>query len=141
MLKLRLWGLATSGARATKCSKLQRWGFILASFVASPMLDNCSPGREKHHKLRWYSGPASHPAPCWARSRTTKNTENTQYAPGLQVCANYDCFGGRGDGQRRAGYGPERQQPCKKVLCLPGLYPFESICYQENKAIRNPMTK
>ena len=28
----------------------------------------------------------------------------------------------------------------KKVLCLPGLYPFESICYQENSAIRNPMT-
>ena len=77
MLKLRLWGLilATSGARATKCSKLLRWGFILASFVASPMLDNCGPGREKHRKLRWYSGPASHPAPCWARSRTTKTTE------------------------------------------------------------------
>ena len=79
MLKLRLWGLilATSGARATKCSKLLRWGLILASFVASPMLDNCGPGREKHRKLRWYSGPASHPAPWWARSRTTKTRENT----------------------------------------------------------------
>ena len=79
MLKLHFWGLIldTSGARATKCSKWLRWGFILVSFVASPMLDNCSPGCEKQRKLRWYSGPASHPAPCWARSRTTKTTENT----------------------------------------------------------------
>ena len=70
MLKLRFSGiiLATSGARATKCSKLLRWGLILLSFVASPMLDNCGPRREKHRKLRWYSGPASHPAPCWAPS-------------------------------------------------------------------------
>ena len=78
MLKLRFSGLilTTSGARATKCSKLLRWGLISLSFVASPMLDNCGPGREKHRKLRWYSGPTSHPAPCWARSRTTKTTEN-----------------------------------------------------------------
>ena len=83
MLKLRLWGfiLANSGARATKCSKLLRWGLILASFVASPMLDNCGPGCEKHRKLRWYSDPASHPAPCWAHSRTTKTTENTLLGP------------------------------------------------------------
>ena len=68
---------------------------------------------------------------------TTKTMENTLL--GFKYVQITIVLGG--EGTASAVLDPERQQPCKKVLCLPGLYPFESICYQENRAILNPMTK
>ena len=57
--------------------KIAALGAHFSVFCSQAHAGELWPRTRKHRKLRWYSDPASYPAPCWARSRTTKTTENT----------------------------------------------------------------